>query len=386
MERPGRTGIVADAVLGVVVGVSGVPSYWHQPLIVVTQLLMGAAISIRRFVPLTGCVLVSVCFVSQAVFARAPEDQVSLIAVPLLAYTVAAYRPRLIALAGLGVLVAAVCWEVSVATGEYLFSTGIVLVGWIPGSFMFGRRLEVRRLEDVTRRLVDEREEQDAAAAGRERARLARELHDVVSHSVGAMMIQAAAAEQVFDSAPLAARAALGQVQRTGAQAMTELHRLLGLLRDDQASSEQRTPQPDLSTIDALVADTQAEGVNDIDYRICGVPLPVSPALELSAYRIVQEALTNARKHAAGTAVTIWISWPPVVAQQQMHIDVRNSQGSPQRPRIGRASSSGNGLIGIRERAALFGGDVTAGPRPGGGFRLLVVLSTAAGSVLAGRS
>lgn len=390
MTALSRRSLIADVAIGLTLGASGVPGYLDQPWVALAQLAMGAAVAIRRIAPFTGAVVISLAFVFEAMEAvHTPEDQVALIGIPVLAYAVAAYRPRWIAITGLAAMVAAVNIEIPISdqSGQWWYSTGIVLIGGLPGFFMFGRRLEVRRLEDTARQLSDQRDEQAAVAVTQERARLARELHDVVSHSVGAMMIQAAAAEQVFDSAPDKARRALAEVQLTGRQAVTELHRLLGLLRDEQAPGARTAPQPNLVTIEHLIVAVQAEGVNDIAYQVRGRPQPMNPALELSGYRIVQECLTNSRKHAPGARVDVQITWPPLVPEGCLDIDVTDS-GSTRSARgstsvTGPSTSSaaagepvpvGHGLVGIRERVALFGGALEAGRTAAGGYRTHAVL------------
>ncbi len=390
MTRLGRRSLLIDVSLGLGLGVSGVPGYWHQPWVVVAQMSMGVAIAVRRLLPFTASVVVSLAFVTEALIAvHTPEDQVALVGIPLIAYTVATYRPRPVALAALVILVAAVCAEIPISgSGQYWYSTGIVLVGWLPGLFMAGRRLEIHRLEDTTRRLAADRDEQAVRAVARERTLLARELHDVVSHTVGAMMIQAAAAEQVFDSAPDKARGALGEVQRTGRQAITELHQLLGLLRDEQAALR-TSPPPGLGAVGDLVAAARAEGVNEITYRVLGQAHPISPALDLSGYRIVQECLTNVRKHAPGARVSVCVTWPPTAPAGCLDIDVTDTGpvsavgpwgtvGPTLAPPPDRAPGDvGHGLVGIRERVALFGGEVSAGPVHGTGYRTHARLTAA---------
>lgn len=390
MTRLSRRSLLVDVSLGLALGISGVPGYWHEPWVAVAQMSMGVAIAVRRLLPFTASVVVSLAFVTEALIAvHTPEDQVALVGIPLIAYTVATYRPRPVAVTALAVLVTAVCVEIGVSgSGQYWYSTGIVLVGWLPGLFMAGRRLEIHRLEDTTRRLAADRDEQAARAVARERILLARELHDVVSHTVGAMMIQAAAAEQVFDSAPARARGALGEVQRTGRQAITELHQLLGLLRDEQSSLRTSSP-PGLAAVGDLVAAARDEGVNEISYQVLGQAHPISPALDLSSYRIVQECLTNVRKHAPGARVSVCVTWPPTAPAGCLDIDVTDSgpvravglwgtaDPIPLSIPVRGPGHVGHGLVGIRERVALFGGEMSAGPDHGTGYRTHARLTAA---------
>jgi signal transduction histidine kinase len=236
--RPLISGFGGDVIAGSLVAASGVAGYLGHPLIIVGQLVMGLAIAIRRRMPVVGAVLVAAAFVEEAVVsAHPPFDQVVLIAVPVLAYAVAAYRSRLIGVLGLVILVVGVCVEVAVAhDGQYSFNIALVLVGWIPGAFMAGRRFEIHRLEDDVDRLEAEREQQMLVAAGRERARVVRDLHSAVADGVATMLADLAAADDAFGRSPDVARTALDSVQKTGQGTMIELHRLLGLLRRADAS------------------------------------------------------------------------------------------------------------------------------------------------------
>jgi signal transduction histidine kinase len=336
-----------DLAVAAVLAATGVPPYLDRPAVAAAQLGLSAAVAVRRRFPLPATVAVAALFVLQAALSPggdAPEDQVVLVAVPLLGYTVAAYRRRPIAVAGLAILLVGVLTETRLSGGgDYSFNVGFVLVGWLPGAVMFGRRLELRRLADERDELVDR-------VAAEERARLARELHDIVSHSVGVMTVQAAAAEQVLDLAPDAARRALIEVQQVGHETVLELHRLLGLLRGGDPAGT--VPRPGLAQLPDLVPDLQ----------IVGEPRPLPDALELSAYRIVQEAITNAGKHAPGSDVRVRLIYRPEALMVEVDDD---GAVLPVRPGPG-----GQGLIGMQERVALFGGSLSAAPRIGGGFRV----------------
>lgn len=200
-------------------------------------------------------------------------------------------------------------------------------------------------------------------AVDRERARLARELHDVVTHNVSVMVVQAGAARKVMDTAPELAREALLAVEAGGRAAMTELRQAIGLLSGDLAGDPDfadLAPQPDLDRLPDLVARVRQTGVPVTLSLIPGPPVP--PGIGLAAYRVVQEALTNAVKHAAGAAVHVGVDRSDSV----LRVEVTDTGGDP-----AAAPGSGRGLIGLRERLALYGGTLTAGPRPTGGFRVV---------------
>jgi signal transduction histidine kinase len=190
-----------------------------------------------------------------------------------------------------------------------------------------------------------------------EQARIARELHDVIAHNVSVIVVQAAAADDVFDVDPARAREALRSIEATGREAMGELRRLLGGVR---AADESYRPQPGLGRLDELVEQVRAGGLT-VTVRVDGTPRPLAPGVDLSAFRIVQEALTNTLRHAAASRADVTVRYGP----EAIDLEVRDDGiggGAPAR------DGSGHGLLGMRERAALTGGTLAAGPAPGGGF------------------
>jgi signal transduction histidine kinase len=208
-----------------------------------------------------------------------------------------------------------------------------------------------------------EREQADAVrrATELERARLARELHDVVTHNVSMMVIQAGAARKILTSKPDRAREALLAVESGGRAAMTELRHVMGLLAMDGDDSG-LAPQPGLDQLDDLVARVRDTGVT-VHLTVDGHVRPVSSGVDLTAYRVVQEALTNTVKHAAGAAATITITY----TGDELRVEVTDTGGPPT---ASAATGNGRGLIGLRERLALYGGDLDTGRRPGGGYRV----------------
>jgi signal transduction histidine kinase len=224
-----------------------------------------------------------------------------------------------------------------------------------------------------------EREQADALrrAAEYERARIARELHDVVTHNVSVMVIQAGAARKVMDANPDEAREALLAVEAGGRAAMTELRHVMGLLtmdgdgndpaaKTEPADTTELAPQPGLDGLEALV-----QGVRDI-----GVPVELSTVgqtralpsgIELAAYRVVQEALTNTMKHAAGAAATVSVEY----GTDELRVEVTDTGGTPT---AAAASGNGHGLVGLRERLAVYGGTLQTGPRLSGGYRVTALI------------
>jgi signal transduction histidine kinase len=227
-------------------------------------------------------------------------------------------------------------------------------VAWLIGDSIGTRRRYVAALEERAERLERERAAEAARAVAEEQARIARELHDVIAHNLSVMVVQAAAARDVFDSRPERAREALQAIERTGRGALEELRRLVGSVRGEQASF---APQPGLDDLDRLVDQVRAAGLA-VTLSVQGTPLRLPQAVELSAYRVVQEALTNTLKHAHATRAEVSLHW----ADDALDVEIRDDgTGST-------ANGSGHGITGMRERLALLGGTFTAGPAAQGGF------------------
>jgi signal transduction histidine kinase len=240
---------------------------------------------------------------------------------------------------------------------------------WLAASFAVGyllsRRTEQARLAwEANRVLATEQEQQTQRAIEDERARIARELHDVVAHGLSVIVVQAAAERRSLHDAQLdldSVDSTLGSIERTGREALVDLRRLLGLLRrtDDPMAL---APQPGLDQLDELVASAREAGL-DVQVAISGERPPLPPGLDLTAYRIVQEALTNVLKHAAATQVRVDVTYHRNQLDLAVSDDGRagNSNGLT---RVG----AGHGLIGMRERVTIFGGTVSAGTTDGGGW------------------
>ncbi|MEV4282600.1 sensor histidine kinase [Actinoplanes xinjiangensis] len=222
--------------------------------------------------------------------------------------------------------------------------------------------------------LERERETAARAAVGEERARIARELHDIVSHNVSVMIVQAAAAREVLATMPAEAGAALAAVERAGRDTMTELRHLLGLLAPDPAGEEpgdhtDLAPQPTLARLSPLVDRIAFAGL-PVEVRVSGEPQPLPTGIDVTAYRIVQEALTNALKHGSGGRAEVTIRY----ADRALRVEVLTGgpsvlTGDPA-PRAAPGDGAGRGLAGLRERVAVYGGDLDARRRLGGGYRV----------------
>ncbi|MET9891695.1 sensor histidine kinase [Streptomyces sp. NPDC006465] len=254
-----------------------------------------------------------------------------------------------------------------------IFQTVPFALAWVLGDSIRTRRAYLAQLEERAARLEKEREAQAKVAVAAERARIARELHDVVAHNVSVMVVQADGAAYVMDTAPDQAKKALETISGTGRQALAEMRRLLGVLRTgEHQESGEYVPQPDVEQLDDLIAQCRTSGL-PVDFKVEGTPRPLPSGVELTAYRIVQEALTNTRKHGgpnAGASVRL------VYFDDGLGLLVEDDgKGAPHELyEDGGADGQGHGLIGMRERVGMVGGTLDAGPRPGGGFRISALL------------
>jgi signal transduction histidine kinase len=362
-----RHPLVVDGVLAGALALLALGPLLQAPLNVPAALLIVVPVAFRRRAPISAFCLAAVGGALQVATGRPVAYDLALL---VLLYTVAAYRPRrasilalLVCLGGSAVAVLAwgpvngvnLAWRLIFAA--FLFG-GLELTVWILGDSMRYRRGYYAALEDRAARLEAERHAQAKVAAAAERARIARELHDVVAHHVSVMVVQADGAGYALRTDPDRAAAALQAIAGTGRQALTEMRRLLGVLRsaDDQAAL---APVPGLGELRELLDQARAAGL-EVSYTLSGAPRDLPEGAELAAYRVVQESLTNTRKH-AGLAATaaVTLRYEPDGLVVEVTDDGLGA---------GTAESGGLGLAGMRERIAMYGGTVTAGPLPGGGF------------------
>jgi signal transduction histidine kinase len=254
----------------------------------------------------------------------------------------------------------------STSVGDYIFPVVIFAITASVARGLRHRALLARELALRNERLEVEREAQAASAVSDERRRIARELHDVVAHSVSVMVVQSGAARRVLDSEPDHAVAALAEVERSGRQALSELRRLLGLMRDGDENAAVREPQPTLAGLDDLVKRARDAGLA-VELRQEGEPYSLPMGCDLAAYRVVQESLTNALKHAGdGAEATVLLRW----TDDHLELDISDTGQGLTAASVDGDGPVGQGLVGMRERVALCGGDLQAGPRQSGGFRV----------------
>jgi signal transduction histidine kinase len=322
----------------------------------VAAFALGAPLVWRRAAPLATIAAVSAAGVVMGAALTHPQDLVGTFAsLGLATFSVAAHEPRRRALAGLGIAVAVVV-AVSLATADDAMVFPIVVFGgvWILGRIARGRAKLTAELATRAEQLDRERAERERDAVARERARIARELHDVVAHSVSVMVVQAGAARRVLDRDPEASVGALAAVEATGREALTEMRRLLGILRPEGADAD-HSPQPSLERLGALVARARDAGL-EVELRSEGDVGLLAPGVDLTAFRLVQEGLTNALKHGGRGPARVTLRW----SDDLLEVEIANrvDDGAVSDALLG----SGQGLVGMRERVALCGGELRAGP------------------------
>jgi signal transduction histidine kinase len=304
----------------------------------------------RRRAPLTVALVCATALTAQALVAEPAVSFGEFLAMMLATYSVAAHSSiERAAVGGVAAFVAVGIHALQEPdAGSFDWVYGVFYFG---GAFLLGRAIRRRALRA---------EERVRAAAVDERSRMARDLHDVISHSVGVMVVQAGAARLALDGDPAAARRSIEEVELTGRRTLDELRRLLGVLRADVP---ERAPQPGLSALGALVEQIRNTGL-PVELELDGERRALSPGLELAAFRIVQEALTNVIKHAPGARTRVRVA----LEAEELVLEIENDG------HVNGASGVGYGLAGMRERAAMYGGSLEAGPRPDGRFRVLARL------------
>jgi signal transduction histidine kinase len=329
--------------------------------------LAAAALVIRRVRPLLCVLLVcGILALEWAVFG-APEGMGVTVIPAVAAYTVANREDRTRALYGLaaiiGLGVAWLAFDPQLVTPiQHLQASGwlsIWLIAWLLGAYLRTRRL-------YTQGLAREREERALTAVAEERNRIARELHDVVGHSVSVMTVQASAVRRLMRPDQEKERAALETVEAAGREALTEMRRMVGVLRSGDAPPD-LAPPPTLDQLDRLVDNFRRAGL-DVVLETEGERANVPPGLDLTAYRLVQEALTNTLRHAHATRAVVQLGY----GDDALLISVRDNGDGPN------GSPAGTGLLGMRERVAVYGGTLSTGAAAGGGFELRADLPLAA--------
>ena len=373
---------LVDGVLAAALLLGGVGPAFAKGIFIGIPLAFGLAVPVmfRRRYPVAAYATAVVAGGIQVALGIRPAA--TDVAILVLLYTLAAYTPRRTSVWGLAVCLAGSAvgilrwisltghgvlgWLIAGAT---LFA-GPALLAWVLGDSMRYRRAYYASLEDRAARLEAERDAQAQIAAVAERARIARELHDVIAHNVSVMVVQADGASYALDADPGRAREALAAISATGRQALAEMRRLLGVLRrEEEGGAFERAPQPGIGELGELLDQARGAGL-PVSFTVEGEPQPLPGGIALAAYRIVQESLTNTRKHAGPMAsASVTLRYADTALMLAISDDGRGDPGGAAMP-----GTTGHGLTGMRERVAACGGSVAAGPRPGGGFEVVATL------------
>jgi signal transduction histidine kinase len=272
-----------------------------------------------------------------------------------------------------GAIMAALRWSPDQPLKVWVGITGL-------GVAAAGLGVSIRQRRALVARLEFERDQEGRLGAAAERARIAREMHDIVSHNLTVMIGLADGAIYTLDASPDSARSAMQRVSATGRQALNEMRRLLGVLRDEPERGSYE-PQPGLDRLDDLLARVEAAGV-PVSIEIEGDPHALSSGVQLTVFRVAQEALTNTLKHAPRPA-SAHLALHCGERMVELEVTDTGGTGSPERAQGPALPSGGRGLPGMRERAAAYGGSLQAGPQPGGGWRVRMQLAVEAGAPVA---
>jgi signal transduction histidine kinase len=344
-------------------------------------LLTAVGVALRRRTPLAAFLVTVAGFVGAAAFAPGIDNQSLAFTILffLSLYSLGRHARGVEAWLGAGcVLLGMALFYVGDAVDNasfdvvgVVFAVGFVGAPWGAGLGLRLRREREQTLSAANQKLREEQEEHARRAVAAERARIARELHDVVSHAIAVTVLQARGGRKMVGVDEGEVRHALDAIEHTNIQALGDMRRLLALLRDTE-DGVATAPLPSLDRLGELIEDVRASGV-PVELTVVGQPDGIPPGVDLSAYRIVQEALTNVAKHAVADAgATVRLEYLP----EELRIEVVDDGGGAAAAAAadGPGAGSGQGLVGIRERVAVVGGDVAAGPGPDGGFRLGVRL------------
>ncbi len=334
-------------------------------LTMVVSLIAYGSLAWRRRAPLVVCcVIFGSWLLANVGLADVAPMQTPLISVLFAAYAAGAYTsgraaavaPFLVAGGMFGVIAT---FDDQVFT-DYVFPTAFAVLAWLAGRGVRTRTRLTEELHEAAVRAKEAHDEELARAAADERRRIAREMHDVVAHSVSVMVVQAGGARRILASDPARAVEAAANIEAAGRAAMTEMRRLLGVMHH----GDDRAPQPTMRELGSLIERTRAAGL-PVSLTVEGAPRSLPAGMDLAAYRVVQEALTNAIKHAGAAPTDVTVRWEPA----HLELEIVDSGG-----KSANGHSGGHGLVGMEERVRLYDGELRAGRRASGGFEVIARL------------
>ena len=363
-SRYAYSGIAVALLIGIQIEIWVTPGLNDRWALSLLGLVAGVAILVApRFTLAAPLVAVFALAGQVAIDASGVNDMVTPLFIVLLsAWCIGAYNRPPYAFAGLAVLFPVLIWVIlsfpDNGVGAVFWITLFVTAAWLAGFTISHQARQTERLKELAAQLKAQQGRMAEEAVQEERSRIARELHDVVAHHVSVMTVQAGAVRRLLTPDQQREREALMTVEETGRKALTEMRRLLGVLKQGEAPAP-LSPQPGLATLDALLVQVRDAGL-PVELAVEGDPVELPPGVDLSAYRIVQEALTNALKYAGPARAWVLVRY----GEKDVTLEIANDGTSDSAS----GNGGGHGLVGMRERVAVYGGELESGPRAGGGF------------------
>lgn len=335
----------------------------HPPLRAALAAATMAGLALRRRHALVAALMVAVGLATESLVTESADEVAVLVGLVLAAFSVAAYAPVREAVVGAVVLSMAVAVAIALDPSDSLSNILPTVLLFVVAPAVIGATVHRRQTALEALRLeADALTEEAAGAVEAERRRIARELHDVVSHAVTLVAVQAEAGQATLDSDPAATRRSLAAIADVSREALAELDRMLALLREEETGSDELAG---LARLDALATGARSAGL-DVTVVLTGSATELPPAADRCAYRVLQEGLTNALRHSAGGRATVAVDRSPEAVRLTVETTGRRHRSA--------YGGTGRGLDGLRERVAALGGTLTAGPTPDGGFSLAAVL------------
>jgi signal transduction histidine kinase len=367
LSRFALPGLAAALTVAVAAELALTDGIEHRPLLVAIAVVAGLALVAQPRLPFWGPVIAMLGVAAIVGIDPAGTEDIAtpFFLIVLASWCFGAYNPPRRALVGLAAVLVCTAWVVvrfpDSQLGDFLWIGSFLTAAWLTGFAVRHQAEQTQRLRDLAAQLKAEQDRRAEEAVQDERSRIARELHDVVAHHVSVMTVQAGAVRRLLTPEQEREREALVSVEETGRQALTEMRRLLGVLKDEaeQERPAPRAPQPGIATLDTLLGQVREAGL-PVEMTLEGRPVELPPGVDLSAYRIVQEALTNALKYAGPARAWVVVRY----RDDDVELEIANDG----RTEAAQADGGGHGLVGMRERVAVYGGELESGPRPGGGF------------------
>jgi signal transduction histidine kinase len=374
LPRPGAQRL--DELAGLALGAAAVvnvlsvrPAF--EPVVVAAAFAAcaGLAVAVRRRAPLGAvCLFFGAMLALQVQFGGVDDLAVGFFGLLFVPYGAGAFADGRRSVIGLAVSLAgylAVTLLMDSAPADFLFGGAVVSASWVAGRAVRVRVQLAGELHEAAQRAEEARDEEALRAVTEERRRIAREMHDVVAHSVSVMVVQAGGARRILERDPERAVQAARHIEDTGRAALVEMRRLLGVLHHDEDEHAARAPQPTMSAVAGLVERAREAGL-PVTFEETGTRRSLPAGLDLAAFRVVQEGLTNALKYSGHSETSVRVEW----GERELVLEVADRGPGPAAREKVERDGGGHGLVGMRERVRLYGGELETGQRRGGGFRI----------------